>query len=186
MLNWGNKWRGTDTDSEGRLCQNWLPAFWTGGGVPLYKEGPCFLNMPERKKEDTKLSSIGRKGRMSTEHIKSPLVQFETEWITLTIAHCAKINQNQTEIQKIYLFRVVHRVTGQSWPHQAKTCLRICAKCVFRLSCACAKYQPCLFSPSIHSVISNDSDQTARMRRLIWTLAVHTRPKARFRIARPI
>ena len=35
-------------------------------------------------------------------------------------------------------------------------------------------------------VDSEGPDQTARMRRLIWALAVRICPKARFRIAQPI
>ena len=52
----------------------------------------------------------------------------------------------------------------------------------FSSSCACANYQPAPCSPSIHSVVSNLfagsewHDQTARMRRLIWALAVRIGP----------
>ena len=37
-------------------------------------------------------------------------------------------------------------------PGQAKKCRRICVKCAFRSSCACAKYHSGLFSPLIHSL----------------------------------
>ena len=61
----------------------------------------------------------------------------------------------------------------------------------FRSSCACAKYHPGLYSPFFHSVVftvvdSEDLNQIARMRRLIWTYVVRICPKTRFRRARPI
>ena len=62
--------------------------------------------------------------------------------------------------------------------------------CRFRSSCACAKYHPGLCTPFLHSVVSKNAvsegtDQTARMCRLIWAFAVRICPKTRFRKARP-
>ena len=75
-------------------------------------------------------------------------------------------------------------------PRQATKCLRACTKCEVRLSCASAKYLSGVSSPSIHSVVSNDSvsgdpDQTARNRRLILAVAVRVCLKKYFRMVRP-
>ena len=56
----------------------------------------------------------------------------------------------------------------------------------FASSCACDKYNPGLYSPFIHYVVSNDStsgqspDQTVRMLILIWAFAVCNIPEDTF------
>ena len=59
------------------------------------------------------------------------------------------------------------------------------------ISCACAKYHLGLYYPSyiLYLIIlladNEGPDQTARMRRLIWALAVRICPKTLFRMAQP-
>ena len=45
-------------------------------------------------------------------------------------------------------------------PRLAKTCLRPCAKCAFRSSCACAKYYPGLCFLLLYSVVTNGCPPT--------------------------
>ena len=46
----------------------------------------------------------------------------------------------------------------QSKPRQAKICLRACGKCTYSdTTHACAKFDPGICFPLLHSIVSNDS-----------------------------
>ena len=74
------------------------------------------------------------------------------------------------------------------WARKAKTCLRACAKCADSHHPAHAQGFELyiLWYPMILLADREGPDQTARMRRLIWALAVRICPKTCFRNARPI
>ena len=70
------------------------------------------------------------------------------------------------------------------WALSSEKCLRACARCAFRSTCACASYYPgsyILWFPMILLADSEGSDQTARIRRLIWAFAVRICPAPRLK-----